>query len=164
MLSRARLWSDMSLLLMCLTSTDMKLNPFFTVHYVMAWDRTHEWPDREIPGAQPMTPDLFKSETQDLDYKSTLNHFQQLNEDNKCVQSSHVPSVSLSDIAAAGKGRHVRPDYKLIEVKEVSDGLNVCYSGDTLTLESFSGWCNTCFRLCRHSSEAKHQSEYGGHQ
>ncbi|KAK1905528.1 Dystonin [Dissostichus eleginoides] len=95
----------------------------------------------EIPGAQPMTPDLFQSETQDLDYKSTLNHFQQLNEDNKCVQSSHVPSVSLSDIAAAREGATCEdPIIKLIEVKEVSDGLNVCYSGDTLTLErAFQG-------------------------
>ncbi|KAK5908366.1 hypothetical protein CgunFtcFv8_016433 [Champsocephalus gunnari] len=95
----------------------------------------------EIPGAQPMTPDLFQSETHDLDYKSTLNHFQQLNEDNKCVQSSHVPSVSLSDIAAAREGATGEdPVIKLIEVKEVSDGLNVCYSGHTLTLErAFQG-------------------------
>ncbi|XP_033956246.1 dystonin isoform X1 [Pseudochaenichthys georgianus] len=95
----------------------------------------------EIPGAQPMTPDLCQSETHDLDYKSTLNHFQQFNEDNKCVQSSHVPSVSLSDIAAAREGATCEdPIIKLIEVKEVSDGLNVCYSGGTLTLErAFQG-------------------------
>ncbi|KAK5853912.1 hypothetical protein PBY51_015028 [Eleginops maclovinus] len=90
----------------------------------------------ELPGALSVTPDLFQSETQDLAYKSTLTHCQQLNEEKKFIQSSHVSSVSLSDIAAARRGATCEdPIIKLIEVKKVSDGLNVCYSGDTLTLE-----------------------------
>uniref|UniRef100_A0A8C9ZXZ2 Dystonin n=1 Tax=Sander lucioperca TaxID=283035 RepID=A0A8C9ZXZ2_SANLU len=77
--------------------------------------------------------DAFK---QDLVYKSTLNHLPKFNEASKCIHSSHVSSVSLSDIAAAREGATCEdPIIKMIEVKEVSDGLKVCYTGDTLTLE-----------------------------
>uniref|UniRef100_A0A8C4NWW1 Dystonin n=1 Tax=Dicentrarchus labrax TaxID=13489 RepID=A0A8C4NWW1_DICLA len=73
---------------------------------------------------------------QDLTYKSTLNHLPELNESSKCIQSSHVSSVSLSDIAAAREGATCEdPIIKMIEVKEVSDGLQVYYTGDALTLE-----------------------------
>uniref|UniRef100_A0A8C4I9B5 Dystonin n=1 Tax=Dicentrarchus labrax TaxID=13489 RepID=A0A8C4I9B5_DICLA len=100
-----------------------------------------------LPEAQPETSSPFQSEPhvcldwddackQDLTYKSTLNHLPELNESSKCIQSSHVSSVSLSDIAAAREGATCEdPIIKMIEVKEVSDGLQVYYTGDALTLE-----------------------------
>ncbi|XP_035848604.1 dystonin isoform X9 [Sander lucioperca] len=100
-----------------------------------------------LPEAQPVNSNLFQSEPhvcldpddafkQDLVYKSTLNHLPKFNEASKCIHSSHVSSVSLSDIAAAREGATCEdPIIKMIEVKEVSDGLKVCYTGDTLTLE-----------------------------
>ncbi|XP_069000932.1 dystonin isoform X3 [Embiotoca jacksoni] len=80
--------------------------------------------------------DWGDSPTPELMYTSTLNHWPELNEANKCIQSSHVSSVSLSDMAAAREGS-TREDLviKIIEVNQVSDGVKVCYTGDTLTLE-----------------------------
>ncbi|XP_037638587.1 dystonin isoform X6 [Sebastes umbrosus] len=99
-----------------------------------------------LPEAQPLTSNVFQSEPyvcldgddaleQDLLYKSTLNHLP--NKTSECTQSSRVSSASLSDIAAAREGAATceEPIIKMIEVKEVSDGLTVCYTGDTLTLE-----------------------------
>ncbi|KAM6922361.1 dystonin isoform 1-T1 [Lycodopsis pacificus] len=97
-----------------------------------------------LPDAQPMTSDLFQSEPhvcldredafKHLLYQSTLDHLPKLNEATECTR---VCSVSLSDIAAAREGATCEdPIIKMIEVKEVRDGLNVCYTGDTLTLES----------------------------
>ncbi|XP_068580005.1 dystonin isoform X1 [Cebidichthys violaceus] len=98
-----------------------------------------------LPGAQPVTSNLFQSEPhvcldredafkEDLLYKSMLDHLPKPNEATKCT---HVSSVSLSDIAAAREGATCEdPIIKMIEVKEVPDGLKVCYTGDTLTLES----------------------------
>ncbi|XP_031697543.1 dystonin isoform X18 [Anarrhichthys ocellatus] len=98
-----------------------------------------------LPDAQPVTSNLFQSEPhvcldredafkQDLLYQSTLDHLPKLNEATECT---HVSSVSLSDIAAAREGATCEdPIIKMIEVKEVRDGLNVCYTGDTLTLEN----------------------------
>ncbi|XP_032397350.1 dystonin isoform X28 [Etheostoma spectabile] len=100
-----------------------------------------------LPEAQLGNSNLFQSEPhvflnpddalkQDLIYKSTLNHLPKFNEASKCIYSSHVSSVSLSDIAAAREGATCEdPIIKMIEVNEVSDGLEVCYTGDTLTLE-----------------------------
>ncbi|XP_054456427.1 dystonin [Anoplopoma fimbria] len=98
-----------------------------------------------LPEAQPVTSNLFQSEShvcldrddafqQNLLYKSTLDHFPKLIEASKCT---HISSVSLSDIAAAREGTTCEdPIIKMIEVKEVCDGLEVCYTGDTMTLES----------------------------
>ncbi|KAM7385703.1 hypothetical protein PAMP_001765 [Pampus punctatissimus] len=100
-----------------------------------------------FPEAQLMISDLSQSELHlsldwddalknDLVHKSTLSHLLQLNEANKVIQSSPVSSVSLSDIAAAREGSTCEDlVIKMIEVKPVSDGLNVGYTGDTLTLE-----------------------------
>ncbi|XP_070833540.1 dystonin [Chaetodon trifascialis] len=97
--------------------------------------------------AQPVTSNLFESEPhvhldwddpfkQDLIYKSTVNHLPECNESSKCIQSSHVSSVSLSDIAAAREEATCEdPIIKMIEVKQVHDGLKVSYTGYTLTLE-----------------------------
>ena len=80
-----------------------------------------------------MTSDALK---QDLVYKSTLNHWPELNEENKCIQSSHVSSMSLSDIATARDGPTCDDlVIKMIEVKQVSDEVKVCYTGDALALE-----------------------------
>ncbi|XP_036979883.1 dystonin isoform X15 [Acanthopagrus latus] len=63
-------------------------------------------------------------------------HLQEWNESSKCIESSHVSSVSLSDIAAAREGAACGdPIIKMIEVEQGSDGLTVSYTGDTLTLE-----------------------------
>ncbi|XP_008292239.1 dystonin isoform X3 [Stegastes partitus] len=74
---------------------------------------------------------------QDLMYKSTLNHLPKLNEANKCIHSSHVSSVSLSDIAAAREGSVCGEDLilKIIEVDQGGDAVKVGYTGDTLNLE-----------------------------
>uniref|UniRef100_A0A8D3BLF9 Dystonin n=1 Tax=Scophthalmus maximus TaxID=52904 RepID=A0A8D3BLF9_SCOMX len=86
-----------------------------------------------LPEAQLMTCDALR---QDLVYKPTPNHLSELNDAKKCIQSPDVSSVSLSDIAAAREG----PTFedlvmKMIEVKQVCDGVEVCYTGDTLTIE-----------------------------
>ncbi|XP_030603446.1 dystonin isoform X2 [Archocentrus centrarchus] len=69
-------------------------------------------------------------------YTSTLNHLPVFNESSKCIQSSHVSSVSLSDVAAAREGSTCEDMIlKIIEVSQVSDDVKVCYTGDTVTLE-----------------------------
>ncbi|XP_060895593.1 dystonin [Labrus mixtus] len=69
-------------------------------------------------------------------YKSNLNHSPKLNEADKCIQGSHITSVSLSDITSAREGATCNdPIIKLIDIKQVGDGVEVCYSGDTLSLE-----------------------------
>lgn len=109
------------------------------------------WIDRiagvTLSEAEPVTSNPFQSEPhvcldwddpfkQDLIYKSTLNHLPERNDSSKCIQSSHVSSVSLCDIAAAREGATCEdPIIKMIEVKQVRDGLKVSYTGDTLTLE-----------------------------
>ncbi|XP_068423319.1 dystonin isoform X4 [Clinocottus analis] len=97
-----------------------------------------------LPDFQPETSNLFQSEPhirldrddafkEDLLYKSTLDHLPKQNEASECTHNS---SVSLSDIAAAREGATCEdPVIKMIEVKEVHDGLKVRYTGDTLTLE-----------------------------
>lgn len=59
---------------------------------------------------------------------------------NKCIPSSHFSSVSLSDVAAAreeltGEALVI----KIIETNQVGGGVNVCYTGDVLTLEEAFG-------------------------
>ncbi|XP_035799924.2 dystonin isoform X7 [Amphiprion ocellaris] len=74
---------------------------------------------------------------QDPMYKSTLKHLPKLNEAHKCIQSSQVSSVSLSDIVAAREGSMCGEDLilKIIEVDQVGDGVKVGYTGDALNLE-----------------------------
>ncbi|XP_056250895.1 dystonin isoform X5 [Seriola aureovittata] len=87
-----------------------------------------------VPEPQLMTSDALK---QDLFYKSTLNHSPEQNDTNKCIQNSQASSVPLSDIAAAREGPTCEGlVIKMIEVKEDSDGVKVCYTGDTLTLQN----------------------------
>ncbi|XP_029376147.1 dystonin isoform X3 [Echeneis naucrates] len=87
-----------------------------------------------LPEAQLMTSDALK---QDLSYKSTLNHLPGQNDANKDRQRSQASPGSLSDKAAAREGpANVDLVIKLLEVVEERDGVKVCYTGDTLTLES----------------------------
>ncbi|KAM8858996.1 uncharacterized protein AB9W97_019288 isoform 2-T2 [Spinachia spinachia] len=83
---------------------------------------------------QHLCLDQDDASNQDLLYKSTLDHLPHPNESSKCT---NVSSVLLSDIAAAREAAGCEdPIMKMIEVKEVCDGLNVCYTGDALTLEN----------------------------
>lgn len=67
---------------------------------------------------------------QDLSDKSTLSNA------NKYIPRSHVSSVSLPEVAAAmEESMHKKPIVKIIELKPVSDGLQVNYTGDSLSLE-----------------------------
>lgn len=100
-----------------------------------------------LPEPHPMTFNPFQSDQHfSLDwpdrfehepvFKSTLHHSPELNELRACIESSHVSSISMCDIAAAGEGpAYKEPIIKMIEVKQVSDELKVSYTGDTLTLE-----------------------------
>uniref|UniRef100_A0A672IGU0 Dystonin n=1 Tax=Salarias fasciatus TaxID=181472 RepID=A0A672IGU0_SALFA len=69
-------------------------------------------------------------------FKSTQNHSPELHKPRKCIQSSHITSVSLSEVAAAREGS-MSDDLiiKLIEVNQGGDGVTLGYTGDTLTLE-----------------------------
>lgn len=54
----------------------------------------------------------------------------------KCIWTSHVSSTSLSEVAAVREGFSYKSlIIKMIAVKQVSDGLSVCYTGDMLTLD-----------------------------
>ncbi|MEQ2193287.1 hypothetical protein XENOCAPTIV_024177 [Xenoophorus captivus] len=68
-------------------------------------------------------------------HTSTLNHFSEY-ESSKCIQSSHISSVSLSDIASA-RGASTGQDLvmKIIQIKQISEGLDASYTGDSLTVE-----------------------------
>ncbi|KAM9727047.1 dystonin isoform 5-T5 [Menidia menidia] len=68
-------------------------------------------------------------------YKSALKHCPH-DEANKCIDTSHISSVSLSDIATARVG-HTSEDLviKIIEAYQASNGMTLCYTGDILTLE-----------------------------
>lgn len=58
------------------------------------------------------------------------------NDASKCTLTTHVSSVSLSEVATAREGSNYEHlVMKMIEVEEVSDGVNVRYTGDTMTLE-----------------------------
>lgn len=78
-------------------------------------------------------PDPFEQEPV---FESTLHHSPELSEFSRCIESSHVSSVSMCDIEAASEGpTYKEPIIKMIEVKQVSDELKVSYTGDTLSLE-----------------------------
>ncbi|XP_026164653.1 dystonin isoform X3 [Mastacembelus armatus] len=100
-----------------------------------------------LPDAQIMTSDLFQPEQhisldwddapkQEINYIDTSNHLPEQNDASKCIEASHVSSVSLSEVAAAREGSMCEDlVIKIIEAKQVSDGVKVYYTGDTLTLE-----------------------------
>ncbi|XP_028279612.1 dystonin isoform X3 [Parambassis ranga] len=87
------------------------------------------------PSSLSVHPEWDEALKQDHKYKSTLNHVPVLNDTSKCIESSHVSSVSLSDISAVREMAKNDLIIKLIEVNQVSDGMKACYTGDTLTLE-----------------------------
>ncbi|XP_041644804.1 dystonin isoform X3 [Cheilinus undulatus] len=85
---------------------------------------------------QAVCLDSDDASRQSHNHKSTLTHSPKLAETDKCIQGSHVTSVSLSDLAAAREEATCEnPIIKTIEIKQVSDGVKVCYTGDTVTLE-----------------------------
>lgn len=73
---------------------------------------------------------------QDAIFESSLHHSPALNEPNSCVPSSYASSLMLSDTATA-RERTTGEDViiKVIEVKTDSDGVNVAYTGETISLE-----------------------------
>lgn len=100
-----------------------------------------------LPDSQLMTSDLSGSEPhvcldwdeavkQDTSYKATSQSKMVQKDSTKCIQTSHVSSVSLSEVVAAREGSsYENLIMKMIEVKQVSDEVKVCYTGDTLSLE-----------------------------
>lgn len=105
----------------------------------MAWET--------LPDSKLMTSDLSLSEPhvcldtnealkEDPIYKTMCQSKVVQNDASKCILTTHVSSVSLSEVAAAREGSsYENLIVKVIEVKQVSDGAKVCYTGDTLTLE-----------------------------
>ncbi|XP_075334129.1 dystonin isoform X3 [Odontesthes bonariensis] len=80
-------------------------------------------------------PDWDDALKQNHMHTSKLNQFPDY-EASKCIQTSHISSVSLSDMAAAREASTCEDlVIKMIEANQVRDGVNVCYTGDTLTLE-----------------------------
>ncbi|XP_015229974.1 PREDICTED: dystonin [Cyprinodon variegatus] len=68
-------------------------------------------------------------------HTSAMNHFPQY-DSSKYIHSTHISSVSLSDIAAvreACTGHDLV--MKIIQINQSSEGLNMSYTGDTLTVE-----------------------------
>ncbi|XP_068613208.1 dystonin-like [Brachionichthys hirsutus] len=95
--------------------------------------------------AQPVVPDVSQSEPrlcldwdkpfkQDCIRKSKVNPLPESGESSKCVESVHVSSVSLSEIAAVWAASE-ELIFKMIEVEQTGGGLKVSYTGDTLTLK-----------------------------
>ncbi|XP_061645425.1 dystonin isoform X25 [Phyllopteryx taeniolatus] len=111
------------------------------------WTQAIDGLSHDIIGLLLPTSDLAQSQPhlywndvvkQDASDKSTTgNHLQELNMENKCIEDSHVTSVSICDVATAMKKASMLEDLvlKMIEVKQVSNGLNVAYSGNTVSLE-----------------------------
>lgn len=94
-----------------------------------------------LPETQPETSAPFLSGLhdpfkQDLISKSMLHHVPELKGSNKPIERSHMTSLAFSDLAADREAATCDgPIIKMIEVKQASDGLNVSYTGETLTLE-----------------------------
>ncbi|CAG09425.1 unnamed protein product, partial [Tetraodon nigroviridis] len=100
-----------------------------------------------LPETRPLTCDPFQADPhfcldwsypldQEAMFESSLHHSPALNEPNNCVLSSYTSSLMLSDTAAARKkttGEDVV--IKVIEVKTDSDGVNVAYTGEIISLE-----------------------------
>ncbi|XP_029690730.1 dystonin isoform X9 [Takifugu rubripes] len=92
-----------------------------------------------LPETRPMTSDPFQADVfldwcgpleQDAMFESFLNHSPTLNEPKK--PGSYVSSSGLSTPARERKDAII----KVIEVKTDSDGVNVSYTGETVSLES----------------------------
>ncbi|XP_077469688.1 uncharacterized protein LOC144084797 [Stigmatopora argus] len=93
------------------------------------------------------TPDVSQSEPeliwddvlkQDALHKSTTgNELLEFNLKSKCIDGSHVTSVSIGEVATAAREASMLENIvmKMIEFNQVNDGLDVAYSGDTVTLE-----------------------------
>uniref|UniRef100_A0A087XZX7 Dystonin n=1 Tax=Poecilia formosa TaxID=48698 RepID=A0A087XZX7_POEFO len=57
-------------------------------------------------------------------------------ESSKCIQSSHISSVSPSDVAAAREASTSRGlCMRIIKINQIDDGLDASYTGDTLMVE-----------------------------
>ncbi|XP_014915962.1 dystonin isoform X5 [Poecilia latipinna] len=68
-------------------------------------------------------------------YTSALQHSPQY-ESSKCIQSSHISSVSPSDVAAAREASTSRGlCMRIIKINQIDDGLDASYTGDTLMVE-----------------------------
>ncbi|KAM9809948.1 dystonin isoform 8-T8 [Syngnathus typhle] len=112
------------------------------------WTQAMDGLSNDIIGFLLPTPDLSQPESQmcwddvlehDASHTSTTgNYLQELNMENKRIEDSDVTSVSICDVAAAARDASTVDELvvKMIEVKQVSDGLNVTYSGDTVTLKT----------------------------
>ncbi|XP_049592105.1 dystonin isoform X17 [Syngnathus scovelli] len=112
------------------------------------WTQAMDGLSNDMIGFLLPTPDQSQSESQmcwddvlehDAPHTSTTgNYLQELNMENKCIEDSDVTSVSICDVAAAAREASTVDELvvKMIEVKQVSDGLNVAYSGDTVTLKT----------------------------
>ncbi|XP_019725964.1 dystonin isoform X4 [Hippocampus comes] len=118
-----------------------------TIRIDSVWTQAMDGLNNDIIGLLLPTPDLSQSwphlswddiHEQDAPHKSIGNHIQELNRENKCIKDSDVTSVSIGDIVAAARDASTLDDIvvKMIEVKQVSDGLNVSYSGDTVSLKT----------------------------
>nr|XP_061794508.1 dystonin-like [Nerophis lumbriciformis] len=91
--------------------------------------------DLSEPESHLIWDDVLK---QHAPHKSTTgNQLLEYNLESKCIDGSHVTSVSICDVATAVREASMLEDLvvKIIEFNQVSDGLNVVYSGDTVTLE-----------------------------
>ncbi|XP_029031772.1 dystonin isoform X27 [Betta splendens] len=102
----------------------------------MAWvelpDSQEVTYDLSSPHVSPHRDDALK---QDTVSESTFLSEMVQNVSSKCIWTSHV-SMSLADVAVAREGSNYKSlIMKRIEVKPVSDGLKVCYTGDALTLD-----------------------------
>uniref|UniRef100_A0A7N8Y3D6 Dystonin n=1 Tax=Mastacembelus armatus TaxID=205130 RepID=A0A7N8Y3D6_9TELE len=91
---------------------------------------------RLLEAQQHISLDWDDAPKQEINYIDTSNHLPEQNDASKCIEASHVSSVSLSEVAAAREGSMCEDlVIKIIEAKQVSDGVKVYYTGDTLTLE-----------------------------
>lgn len=100
-----------------------------------------------LPNSQLVISDLFLSDShvcldsdealkQDPIYKTMCQSKMLQNDASKCILTTHVSSVFLSEVAVAREGSsYENLIVKVIEVKQMSDGAKVRYTGDTLTLE-----------------------------
>lgn len=87
-----------------------------------------------LPDAQLLTSDLPLVEPDSLVTDEALQ--QDPIYKTKCILTTHVSSVFLSEVAAAREGSSYKNlIVKVIEVNQLSDGVKVRYTGDTLSLE-----------------------------
>ncbi|XP_058507341.1 dystonin isoform X8 [Solea solea] len=113
------------------TSAEEVFNPSDETGWL--WTGTNSSLTDDITEAQLMICD---DSIHDHIYKFTLDDFSEMSDANRCIQTSYFSSVSLSDVAAARKGPNCEDlVVKVIEIKQICDEMEVCYTGDTLTLD-----------------------------